>query len=275
MNNKITVINSEKSFFKIDIEEIINFKHMIYYFTLRDLQTVYMQTILGPIWLVLIPLISSSMYTLIFGVIAKMPTDGIDQFIFFYTGTIFFSFFSTNFSRNSNLFNSYANLMKMIYFPRIVIPISTFSSNYFSLSISFIFFMFIYFFVFNQPITINILLIPFMLIYLSIVGCCLGMIFSCLTYKYKDLSNTVGLFSQLALYISPIVYPVSAMPNVLQKFSLINPIAYPIAFLRDLLFEKNTFDIYFLYSNFLVGLILIIFSYFLFNYFSKIFQDVV
>ena len=275
MKNDITIINSEKKFFEINFFELLQFKNMIFFFTLRDLQTVYLQTILGPLWLILIPLISSSMYTLIFGVIANMPTDGIDQFIFFYTGTIFFSFFGTNFSRNSNLFNSYANLMKLIYFPRLVIPISTFFSNYFSLSISLIFFMFVYIFIFNQPININILVIPFILIYVSIIGCSLGMIFSCLTFKYKDLSNTVGLFSQLALYISPIVYPVSSMPNFLQKFSLINPIAYPIAFMRDLLFEKNTFDIFFFYINISVGFVIILFSYFLFNYFSKTFQDVV
>ena len=135
--------------------------------------------------------------------------------------------------------------------------------------------MFVYIFIFNQPININIFVIPFILIYVSIIGCSLGMIFSCLTFKYKDLSNTVGLFSQLALYISPIVYPVSSMPNFLQKFSLINPIAYPIAFMRDLLFEKNTFDIFFFYINISVGFVIILFSYFLFNYFSKTFQDVV
>ena len=89
MKNDITIINSEKKFFEINFFELLQFKNMIFFFTLRDLQTVYLQTILGPLWLILIPLISSSIYTLIFGVIANMPTDGIDQFIFLYRDNFF------------------------------------------------------------------------------------------------------------------------------------------------------------------------------------------
>ena len=275
MSDKEIIITSEKKFFSSNHKEILDFKNLIFFCTLRDLQTVYLQTILGPLWLILIPLITSSLYTLIFGLIAKMPTDGDNQFLFFYTGTILFSFFGTNFSRNSNIFNSHATLMKLIYFPRMVLPISTLISNFFSLMISFIFFIFISFFYLEYNFSLSLFFIPLLLIYLSLIGCVIGMIFSCMTYKYKDLSNTTGIFTQLILFMSPVVYPVNSMPDFLKIISLFNPIAYPISFIRDIFYNQTSFDVKYLFINIFIGIILVIFAYFLYNFFSKIFQDVV
>ena len=270
-----TIITPDKKFFKVDFKEIWNFRYMILFFAYRDLKSVYMQTALGPLWLIILPLVSSSLYSVIFGYIAKIPTDGDSVFLFFFCGTTLYSFFNMNFSRNSNIFNSYGNLMKLIFFPRINIPISVMLSNFVSLSVIALSFVIIFFFTTEVTITKKFFIIPFLIFYICVFGTSLGMFFSCLSYKYKDLSNMVGIFGQIILYTTPILYTANAIPQKFLFLSILNPVAYPIVYIRDILFNTSTFNIDFLYINIIVGLALSVFSVFLYSYVSKNFQDVV
>ena len=186
---------------------------MILFFAQRDLKTVYMQTVLGPFWLIILPIVSSSLYSIIFGYIAKIPTEGDNVFLFFFCGTTIYSFFNINFSRNANIFNGYANLMKLIYFPRVNIPIAVMLSNFMSLSVIATSFIIIYSLFGEMVININYLLIPFILFYICLFATCFGMLFSCLSYKYKDLANMTGLFGQFILYTTPVLYSANAIPQ--------------------------------------------------------------
>jgi lipopolysaccharide transport system permease protein len=270
-----TIITPKKKFFDLDLREIWEYRYMILFFSHRDLKTVYLQTVLGPLWLIILPIVTSSLYSIVFGQIAKVPTDGDNVFLFFFCGTTIYSFFNINFSRNANLFNGYANLMKLIYFPRINIPISVMLSNFISLSVIATSFTIIYSFFGEIIITIDYLLIPLLILYICLFATCFGMFFSCLSYKYKDLANMTGIFGQLVLYTTPILYSANAIPQNLLFLSILNPVAYPMVYIRDILFNSSTFNIEYLYINISIGILISTFSIFLYSYVSKTFQDVI
>ena len=214
------VLTPKRGLFDINIREIIRYRDLVFLFVKRDFITQYKQTVLGPIWFVITPLVSTVMYTFVFGNLAGIGTDGIPHVLFYYSGTLLWTFFTACFSTSSDVFISNAHIFGKVYFPRLVVPINYFFTHSIRALIQFAMLMafYIYYFASGAPIfpSWTMLLFPLLLVWLAAAGIGAGIIISSLTTKYRDLRQIVGYVVHLAMYATPVVYPISEIPQRFQ-----------------------------------------------------------
>jgi lipopolysaccharide transport system permease protein len=223
------VIRPKRNLLDINIKEIWNYRDLVMLFVRRDFVAKYKQTILGPFWFILNPLISTLMYTLVFAGIAKIPTEGIPPQLFYLSGIVAWSYFASCLNGTSSTFLNNAGIFGKVYFPRLVSPISVIISSMVQLGIQLLLlssFM-IYYSLSGYPVQINshLLYIPLLIIDLALLGLGFGIIFSALTTKYRDLTNFLGFGVQLWMFITPIIYPSSAVPEKYRILVFLNPVA--------------------------------------------------
>ncbi len=226
------VIKSEDSFFKLNLKEILEYKDLIFLLTKRNFTTMYKQTILGPLWIVINPLLTTTMFTIIFGYIASIPTDSVPQFIFYMGGNIIWVYFSSCLNQISSTFLTNASIFGKVYFPRLVLPISVVLTKLIDFTVQLIVFV-IFIIVFiqkgaNISVDIKVLLFPLLVLQTAALAFGVGIIISSLTTKYRDLNVLVGFGLQLWMYATPIVYPASQISGKLHTLLMLNPMA-PIA----------------------------------------------
>jgi lipopolysaccharide transport system permease protein len=222
-------IRPKRHFLDINLKEIWDYRDLVMLFVRRDFVARYKQTILGPFWFILNPVISTLMYTLVFAGIAKIPTEGVPPQLFYLSGIVAWSYFASCLNGTSSTFLSNAGIFGKVYFPRLVSPISVIISSMVQLGIQLLLltvFM-IYYTLSGYEIQINshLLYIPLLIINLALMGLGFGIIFSALTTKYRDLSNLMSFGVQLWMYITPVIYPSSAVPEKYRIFVFINPVA--------------------------------------------------
>jgi lipopolysaccharide transport system permease protein len=222
-------IRPKRHLLDINLKEIWTYRDLVMLFVRRDFVSRYKQTILGPFWFILNPLISTLMYTLVFAGIAKIPTEGIPPQLFYLSGIVGWSYFATCLNGTSSTFLSNAGIFGKVYFPRLVAPISVIISSVVQLGIQLLLlatFMIYYSLKgYNIEINSHILYLPMLVIILALMGLGFGIIFSALTTKYRDLSNLMGFGVQLWMYITPVIYPSSSVPEKYRIFVFINPVA--------------------------------------------------
>lgn len=222
------VITPRKKWWDLQLRDVWHYRDLIAMFVKRDFVSRYKQTILGPLWLIIQPIMNSLVFTVIFGQIAKLPTDGLPQILFYMSGTVLWHYFSNCLNGTSNTFVQNAHLFGKVYFPRLVMPISIVISNLITLAIQFT--MFMGFWVYYQVIGANIHFtawawaLPILILLMAGLGLGFGIIVSSLTTKYRDLTYLVGFGVSLWMYISPIIYPVSSIPAKFRWLADINPI---------------------------------------------------
>ena len=241
MNNEETetwdlVITPRKKWYDLQLRDIWRYRDLITLFVRRDFVSRYKQTILGPLWLIIQPIISSLIYTIVFGNIARLPTDGLPQMLFYLSGTVLWHYFSNCLTGTSQTFIQNAHIFGKVYFPRLVMPISIVISNLITLAIQFTLFISFWAFFFARGAEIHItswaLAFPLLVFLMAGLGLGLGIIISSLTTKYRDLNYLVGFGVSLWMYITPIIYPVSSIPQKWQWVANINPITPIIETLR-------------------------------------------
>lgn len=225
-----TVIKPKTGWFDINLKEIIEYRDLIFMFLKRNFTSAYKQTILGPLWFLITPLLTSSMFTVIFGQIAKISTDGVPQFLFYMVGNTAWSYFSSCLTSTASTFTSNAYLFGKVYFPRLISPITSVIYALFSffIQLTLTVIIMIYFIVTQNAVfapTLWLMLIPLMILHMGCLGLGIGIIISSLTTKYRDLSILVGFGVQLWMYATPIVYPLSQVPDFLKNIIMINPMA--------------------------------------------------
>lgn len=212
-------------------------------FAKRSFQVSYKQTILGPLWLLLNPLLTAVFDVILFGNIAKLSTDGVPQLLFYLSGHALWNFFSGRVSSNANTFTGNSDLFGKVYFPRLVIPIADVLSGIVRLGIQMLIViaLYIYYAVKGmvQPNVLLLLSIPFILMELGLMGMGIGVIISSLTTKYRDLSVLVGFALQLWMYATPVVYPMSSVSGTLKMFLLLNPVTAPTELFRCAMFDSG------------------------------------
>jgi len=222
-------IRPKRHLLDINLKEIWDYRDLVMLFVRRDFVAKYKQTILGPFWFILNPLISTLMYTLVFAGIAKIPTEGIPPQLFYLSGIVGWSYFASCLNGTSSTFVNNAGIFGKVYFPRLVSPISIIISSMVQLGIQFLLlsgFMIYYSLSgFHIQINIHLLYIPLLIINLALLGLGFGIIFSALTTKYRDLTNFLGFGVQLWMYITPVIYPSSAVPEKYQILVFLNPVA--------------------------------------------------
>lgn len=216
MNEKfLTVIQPKNGWFDIHLKEVFAYRDLIFLFVKRDFVSKYKQTILGPAWAIIQPLLTTVIFTLIFGNIAGLAPGGVPSFVFYLSGTILWTYFSSCLNRTANTFVANSNIMGKVYFPRLVMPISTVFSELISLGIQFCFLLvfLIFYIVTKQGVRPNILVLmtPLIILQLALLSLGVGIIISALTTKYRDLAMLVGFGTQLWMYTSPIAYDMFSM----------------------------------------------------------------
>lgn len=230
------VIRPKSRWLDLNLREIYHYRDLIKLFVNRDFVTVYKQTILGPLWFVLNPLFTTVMYSFVFGNLAKIPTDGVPQTLFYYGGTMLWGYFSTCLNSGSDIFTGNAGLFSKVYFPRLTVPISKVFSNLISVAIQFatLLVFYVYFVATGSPVrpTWWVLAFPLIIAQLAALGMGFGMIISSLTTKYRDLRQLVGFGVQLWMYATPIVYPLSQIPEKYRWLMALNPVSAPIEAFR-------------------------------------------
>jgi len=273
------IIRPKASFFRLNFREIWQYRDLLLLFVKRDLAAQYKQTILGPLWHVIQPLITTVLYTLIFGRFAKLPTDGSPSALFYLSGIVIWNFFAVCLSNTSNTFTSNAGIFGKIYFPRLIVPVSVVISNLvrFLIQFSILVVFIIYYLLNNTNVHIHplyLLVTPLLLIIMALMGLGFGIMISSVTTKYRDLSHFLGFGIQLLMYLTPVIYPSSFWGNY-QWIIRLNPLSSVIENFRYIFIGTGHFDtVGLLYST---GFAVFVFfsGAFIFNKVERTFMDTV
>jgi len=258
---------------------LVKYKDLILMFVKRDFVTFYKQTILGPIWYIIQPLVNTLVFTVIFGNLAKLPTDGLPPFIFYMAGNVIWSYFTACFNLTSNIFVTNAGLFGKVYFPRLTVPIANIIISLLQFTIQFsIFTIFLIYFIYSGSdinLSYNILLLPLILLYVAFVSLGFGMLVSAITAKYRDLSFAMSFLIQLWMYITPIVYPLSLVPDKYKIYVALNPMTTAVESFKYIFLGQSSITINHLLLGFLITFIVLIFGIITFTRVEKNFMDTV
>jgi len=248
-------------------------------FVKRDFVTFYKQTILGPLWFFVQPLLTTIMYVIVFGNIAKISTDGLPMMVFYLCGITFWNYFSECFTKTASVFKDNASIFGKVYFPRLVMPLSIVVSNLIKLSIQFFLFIVVLLWYKFQGANVHpnmyILLTPYLIILMAIIALGAGMIISSLTTKYKDLIFLITFGIQLLMYATPVIYPLSTLPAKYAFIIKANPLSAVIETLRFAFTGSGTFSWMHLGYSSVFAFVLLAIGAIIFNKVEKTFMDTV
>lgn len=273
-------ISSKHKWFDLKLKEVWQYRDLIWLFTIRSFTISYKQTILGPAWLFITPIVTSLIYAFVFGGIAGIGTDGVPQILFYMSGTAIWNFFSSTLNSNAHTFTSNAGLFGKVYFPRMVKPISNVLSAVIRFGIQFFMVMaFLMYFVITGEVSPNwwaFSLIPLILIHLGLMGMGFGIIISSMTTKYRDLSVLVGFGMSLWMYATPVIYPISTLGDGwMRTVLLINPGTMPVEIYRYAVVGKGTIEPLYLAISWAVTFIVVFLGIIIFNKVERTFMDTV
>ncbi|PJB11477.1 MAG: ABC transporter permease [Flavobacteriales bacterium CG_4_9_14_3_um_filter_40_17] len=276
-------ITPHQSLFSLRLGEVWRYRDLLFLFVKRDIITVYKQTILGPLWFLIQPVITSIVQFFVFGKLAGIPSDGLPYFLFALAGNTLWFYFSTSFSATSGTFRSNQNLFGKVYFPRVIMPISATISNLFKFGIQFLFFVLtiVYFKYkgFEIHPNLHILLLPLLLLAMALISLGLGMIISAMTSKYRDLSFLVSFGVQLFMYVTPVVYPASLilkkLPENLKILVYLNPLTGILETFKYAFLGQGAYSVFGLVYSLIFGLSIFFFGLIVFNRIERKFIDTV
>jgi len=274
------VIKPKTGLFEINFAELWRYRDLVMLLVKRDFVSFYKQTILGPIWFLVQPLLTTLMFLLVFGRIAQLPTDGVPAIIFYLAGVTCWGYFSEALTKTSETFTANANIFGKVYFPRLIIPLSIVVSAMMRLGVQLIlFFVVMAYYIFftdsNIHLTWAAALFPVLIIMMGFLGLGLGLIFSALTTKYRDLRFLLTFGVQLLMYATPIVYPLSLANEKIRWAIVANPFTAIIETFRFGFLGAGSFNAtYFTYSA-VATLIILFTGILIFNKVEKNFMDTV
>lgn len=222
-------ITADTSNWSWDIRSLLSYRHLLGSLVRKNFIINYKQTVLGPAWILLQPILTLFVYVLVFGKLIRVPTGDVPPPLFYLSGIVIWNFFNESFSATSRTFRDYIHIFTKVYFPRIIIPLSTISTQLMRFLVQFLFLVAMlayYVFVQDYPMRVgfNFLWVPVSVIMLGLTGLGLGLIFSVLTAKYRDISNIVDVGIRLLFFVTPVVYPLSAVREDLHWLVQLNPL---------------------------------------------------
>ena len=272
-------IKSNQSLFSINLKEVWQYRDLLLMLVKKDYVTFYKQTILGPIWFFVQPVLTTFIYILLFGQIAKLPTDGVPQLAFYLSGITIWNYFSETLTKTSTVFKDNAAVMGKVYFPRLVMPLSIVVSGLMKFAIQFSLFIavVVYYTFIAESIHPNlwVLATPFLLLLMAAFSLGLGMIFSSLTTKYKDLVFLLTFGIQLFMYATPVVYSLNTMPLKYQEIMKWNPLTGIFECFRYGFLGSGHFDSSSLWFSSILILFILALGVVIFNKVEKNFMDTV
>lgn len=281
METWTTDIKPKNRLFDVDFKELWHYRDLCALFVKRNVITQYKQTILGPLWYLVQPLMTTVMYMVVFGGIAKIPTDGLPQPLFYLAGICMWQYFSDCLSKTSNTFVDNAGIFGKVYFPRLVVPLSNVISNLvrFGIQLGLFFAVYLYYQLFT-PVQIHTnwyaLLLPFLVLLLAGLALGFGILFSSMTTKYRDLQLLLSFFVSLWMYATPVIYPLSTITNEKLRFVMsLNPLTGIIEAFKYGILGVGQFSWSMLAYSFGFMLLLLALGIVVFNKVQRSFMDTV
>ena len=273
------IIKPKTGWFDIDLKELWRYRDLISMFVKRDFVTLYKQTILGPLWYIIQPLFTTLVFTIIFGRVAKIPTDSLPPFLFYMAGNVMWGYFAGSLTATSNTFNANAAIFGKVYFPRLTVPLATIISTFLQFLIQLVLFLGFYFYYMLSGTPIQptwwILALPIILLQMALLSFGLGILLSSMTTKYKDLRFAMAFVVQLWMYATPIVYPLSQIPEWLLPYYILNPMVALVESFRFMFFGTSAIQLSQIAISWGVTLVLVFAGVVLFSRIEKTFMDTV
>ena len=276
-----TEIKPKEKLLSVDFKEIWRYRDLMMLFVKRNIITQYKQTVLGPLWFLIQPLMTTVMYMVVFGGIAKISTDGLPQPLFYLAGISFWQYFADCLNKTSNTFVSNAGIFGKVYFPRLVTPLSDVISNLVRFGIQFGLFLLVYaYYAFFTDVQIHtnwyVLMLPILVMMLAGLALGFGILFSSMTTKYRDLQLLLSFFVSLWMYATPVIYPLSTITNpTLRLVMQLNPLTGIVEFFKYGMLGVGVHDWWMLGYSFGFMLVLLAIGIVVFNKVQKSFMDTV
>ena len=276
------IIQNKSSLFRLDLHEVWRYRDLLRMYVKRDIITFYKQTILGPMWFFIQPIMTTIMFMFVFGGIAGISTDGVPQAVFYLAGLVCWNYFADCLTKCSDTFNANQQIFGKVYFPRLIVPFSIVISNMVKMGIQLVLFLVVYayYFIVLGTFEINwtIVLFPALLLMLASLGLGFGLVISSLTTKYRDLRFLITFGVQLWMYATPVIYPLSVMKqNYPDKIWVIvaNPLTAIIETFKFGFTGVGVFEWNYLLYSFVMSIAVLLLGIIVFNRVQKNFMDVI
>jgi lipopolysaccharide transport system permease protein len=272
------VIEPKGKLYDLNLKDVWSYRDLLMLLVRRDFVSFYKQTIFGPLWFLIQPVLTTAMYLLIFGKIANLSTDGVPPILFYLAGVTCWGYFSETLIKTSDTFIANASIFGKVYFPRLIIPLSIVLSNLIRFGIQFLLFSAVWIFYLAKGkvhITPLIFLFPLLVLLMAFLGLGLGIIFSSLTTKYRDLRFLLTFGVQLLMFATPVVYPLSLASKKYKWLIIANPFTAIIETFRKAFLGQGDFTWTYLIYSTLVTLVILLVGVVIFNKFEKSFMDTV
>lgn len=273
------VLTAKQPLFDLRLGEVWQYRDLLLLFVRRDIKQVYMQTILGPLWFFIQPILTTLVFTIVFGNMADIPTDGIPPVLFYLAGITFWNFFAEALNKSSTVFRDNQNIFGKVYFCRLVVPLSIVVNNMVRFGIQLLMFLIVYFYFLTQTSHIHpnahALLFPLLVLINAGLALGFGLIITSMTAKYRDLFFLLQFGIQLWMYASPVIYPLSEVPEQYRIFVVLNPLTAVIETFKFGILGEGTFSWWYLGYSFLSMLGILLIGIISFNRMEKTFVDVI
>lgn len=276
------VIKGHTSLLDVKFKDLWNYRDLLAMFVKRDFVSFYKQTILGPLWFFIQPILTTIVFSFIFGNLAGISTDGLPKFLFYLSGITAWNYFSDCLTKTSTVFKDNANIFGKVYFPRLIMPLSIVVSNLvrFGVQLLLLICMMIYFYLFpientSFQITNGIFLFPVLVFLMALLGLGLGLIITAITTKYRDLTFLISFGVQLLMYGTTVIYPLSSAPEQYKKYIELNPMTGIIEAFRYAFLGKGEFTAWSLGYSTIFTVVVLFLGILIFNKTEKNFVDTI
>ncbi|MDQ3635247.1 MAG: ABC transporter permease [Acidobacteriota bacterium] len=269
----LVVIEPSKGWIPVNFRDLWHYRDLLYILTMRDIKVRYKQTLLGAAWAIIQPLFTMLIFTLLFGRLAGMPSDGIPYPIFAFAGLLPWTFFANAVTNSGNSLVGNSNLITKVYFPRMIIPMASVGSGLVDFAIAFglLVVLMVYY---SVGLSISILMLPVLIILTSLLAMGIGMWMSALNVKYRDIRHALPFLIQLGLFVSPIIYPLTFVPEKWRWLLVFNPLTGIIEGYRSAIFGKS-FDWFALGISVLITFAVLFYAAYMFKRMEKTFADII
>lgn len=278
----VVVIEPHTGWVRVPWRELVEYSDLLFLLVRRDFVAQYKQTVLGPLWFVIQPLLTTAVFTVIFGIVAKIPTDGVPPMLFYLCGMLGWGYFAGCLGGTSGTFVNNASIFGKVYFPRLIIPLSVIVSRLISFGVQLVTFLafYLYFRYFTNGgaglhVSPAIAVLPLLMLQTAAIGLGVGLWISSLTAKYRDFAFLSGFLIQLWMYATPVIYPISCIPERLRILLVINPMAAIVDAYRCVFLGTGMIDWFYLLLSGVMGLIILISGVMVFSKTEKTFIDTV
>jgi len=273
MNKEITIIKASTGWRAVNLKELAHYQDLLWFLTIRGIKAKYAQSVLGVGWAVIQPLFSTLVFTVIFGRVARIDSNGVPYFLFSLVGLVPWTFFANTLTDSSNSLIANAAMINKVYFPRLVLPLSSIFSKGVDFIIGFVM-LIIFLIVYRITPSWEVVMLPWLILVLLFTSLGLGMILSAMAVQYRDVKHAMTFAVQLLMYAAPVVYPTTNVPEQYRWMYALNPMVGVIEGFRSIFLKTIDFPYEWVIMGTIISIILFVFGVFYFKRMERVFADV-